>query len=120
MKFTPVIVTNVPPLTGPLFGVTPETVGVATNVNWSLAVVTLAPPADMTVTSTVPAPTAGDAAVIDASPFTMKLAAGVPPKLTAVASVKPVPVIATIVLPLVGPTFGDTPVTLGVGTNPGA
>jgi hypothetical protein len=120
MKFVPAIMTNVPPLMGPLFGVTSETVGVATKVNWSPALVALVPPAEVTVTSTLPPPAVGETAVIDVSPFTVGVAAGVPPKLTPVALVNPVPVIVTVVPPLAGPTVGETPVTLGLGTNPGA
>jgi hypothetical protein len=39
--------------------------------------------------------------------------ASVPPNLTAVASVKSVPVMLTIVFPSVGPELGITPVTVG-------
>ena len=68
----------------------------------------------MTVTSTGPAVPAGDVAVIEVSLLKMNDAAGVEPKLTAVAPVKPVPVIATVSPPVAVPVFGDTTVTAGV------
>ena len=46
-----------------------------------------------------------------------KLAAEVAPKLTAVAPMKSVPVIVTLVPPAAGPDDGLTPVTVGGGTN---
>ena len=67
----------------------------------------------VTVTFTVPALAAGDVAVIWVPLSTLKLAAAVPPKLTAVAPVKPVPVRTTVVPPVVGPPVGDSPVTVG-------
>ena len=46
VKFVPVIVTDVPPATGPTFGLTAVTVGAATKVNWSAGVLTTdVPPA---------------------------------------------------------------------------
>src|SRR5690348_11781839 len=120
MKFVPVIVTSVPPPVGPVFGLRPETAGAAMNWNRSLALVALVPPAVVTVTSTVAAGASGDTASIDVSPFTVKLVAAVPPKPTAVAPVNPVPVMLTVVPPVAGPEVGETAVTLGAGTNPGA
>jgi hypothetical protein len=46
----------------------------------------------MTTTSAVPVVPADVVAVTDWSVFTVKLVAGTPPKVTAVAPVKPVPV----------------------------
>ena len=83
-------------------------------MNWSAALVALVPPGVVTVTSTVPAPT-GEVAVMPVGLLTVKLAAAVVPNLTALAPVKPVPVIATEVLPVVGPEAGLTPVTVGAG-----
>src|SRR5215813_12767219 len=103
MKLAPVIVTSVPPATAPPFGLTPDTTGAATNVNRSFELTALVPPAVVTVMSTVPAFATGETALIDVSPFTVKLAAGVPPKPTAVAPVNPVPPIVTAVPPAVGP-----------------
>ena len=82
-----------------------------------MALVALVPPAVVTVTSTVPAPSAGEVAVIDVALLTVKPAAAVPPKLTAVAPVKPVPVIVTDVPPAVVPLFGLTLVTVGAAMN---
>lgn len=45
--------------------------------------------------------------------MTVKAAAGVPPNCTAVASVKLVPLMTTVVPPDVGPIAGDTDVTVG-------
>ncbi len=56
----------------------------------------------MTPTVTAPEP-AGETAVIWVSELTTKLAAAVPPKLTAVAPVKPVPVMTTLVPPAARP-----------------
>jgi len=67
----------------------------------------------VTVTSTLPAAWAGLVAVIWVSELTVKLVALVVPNLTAVAPVKPQPVIVTTVPPDCGPLLGETPVTLG-------
>ena len=61
--------------------------------------------------STVPVPT-GDVAVI-CIPVFVKMVAVEAPNLTAVAPVKPVPVIVTVVPPPAGPDVGDLPVTGG-------
>jgi len=55
-------------------------------------------------------------AVIWVADTTVKLGADVPPKLTEVAPVNPVPVIVTTVPPVVGPAVGNTPVTVGTGS----
>ena len=70
------------------------------------------PAGAVTVTSTGPADPAGEVAVMEESEFTMKLVAGVEPKLTAVAPVKRVPVMVTLVPPAVGPELGLTLATL--------
>ena len=79
----------------------------------SAEVVALGPPAVVTVISTVPALSAGAVAVMLVALVTVKLGAFVVPKLTAVALVKPVPVIVTLVPPALGPDAGLTPVTVG-------
>ena len=66
----------------------------------------------VTVTSTVPVP-AGEVAVIEVAELMAKLAAAVFPNLTAVAPVKPVPVIVTEVAPVVEPLAGLMLVTVG-------
>ena len=75
-------------------------------MKWSAFEVVEVPPGVVTVTSTVPALPAGAVAVICVAPFTVKLVAAVPPKLTAVAPVSAVPVIVTLVPPDSGPAFG--------------
>ena len=63
--------------------------------------------------STVPDP-AGLIAVIEVALLTVYEDAEVPPNLTEVAPLKPVPVIATEVPPAVGPEVGDLLVTAGI------
>ena len=92
-------------------------VGAATKVNWSAALVVLDPLAEATVTSTVPALSAGAVAAIELSLVIVKVAAGVAPKLTLVAFVKPVPVIVTEVPPVAGPSAVEIDRTRGTGTN---
>src|SRR5437879_2032054 len=78
----------------------------------------LAPPAVVTVTSTVPVP-AGDVAVIELAEFTLKLAALAEPNLTLETSLKLVPVIVTAVPPAEGPLLGLTPTTDGAAGGGG-
>ena len=59
---------------------------------------------------------AGEVAVIDVAELTVKPVAAVAPNLTAVAPVKPVPVIVTLVPPAVGPAVGEIEVTVGAAT----
>ena len=59
---------------------------------------------------------AGDVAVIDVPLVTVNDVALVAPNETAVALVKPVPVIVTLVPPTPGPAFGDSPLTVGAAT----
>jgi hypothetical protein len=110
-----VIVTVVPPVANPERGVIPVTVGVGiTKWNVVCAVPVLVPSGVVTVTSSAPAASAGEVAVIDVSEFTTNVAE-VEPKSTAVAPVKPVPVIVTDVPPAVDPERGLIPVTVGAG-----
>ena len=67
----------------------------------------------VTVMSTVLAAPAGEVAVMEVEELTVKLLAGVVPKVTAVAPVKLVPVRATEVPPAVDPELGLTAVTVG-------
>ena len=112
VKPVPLIATEVLPVVGPEAGLRPVTAGAGMYVYWSAALVALVPPGVVTVTSTVPVP-AGEVAVMPVALLTVKLAAAVAPKLTALAPVKPVPVIATEV-PF-GPELGLTPETVGAG-----
>ena len=74
------------------------------------------PPGVVTVTSTVPALPAGDTAVICVALFTVKLVAAVAPNFTAVAPLRFVPVIVTLVPPASGPALGEIPVIVGRAT----
>ena len=67
-------------------------------MNWSAALVALVPPPVVTVMSTVPV-LAGDVAVIEVELLTVKEVALALPNLTAVAPVKLVPVMVTLVPP---------------------
>jgi hypothetical protein len=83
-------------------------------VNWSADEVADVPPGVVTRISTIPAEPAGLVAVIEVALFTVYEAAAVLPNFTAVAPVKPVPVIATEVPPAIGPTTGEMLVTAGI------
>jgi hypothetical protein len=83
-------------------------------VNWSLLLVADVPAKVVTVRATVAATCGGATAVMLVSLVTVKLAAGTPPKVTAVAPVKPLPVSVTGVPPLLLPLAGLTAVTVGV------
>ena len=83
-------------------------------MNWSAGLVGLGLPDVVTVTSTTPVP-AGAVAVIVVPLTTVLLVAGVVPKSTAVAPVKAVPVIVTVMPPATGPELGLIEVTAGTG-----
>jgi hypothetical protein len=82
-------------------------------VNWSATLVALVPPGVATVTSNVPRVPVGDVAVMELGLFTLKFAAGAVPNFTALAPVKPVPVMVTDVPPVLGPEAGLMEVTVG-------
>ncbi|MHC2619285.1 hypothetical protein ACVIW2_001317 [Bradyrhizobium huanghuaihaiense] len=84
-------------------------------MNWSAAEVAEVPPAVVTLTSTVPLP-AGEVAVIWVAELTVKPVAAVAPNVTAVAPVKLVPVMVTVVPPPAGPVVGEIEVTVGAAT----
>ena len=71
------------------------------------------PPGVVTVTSTIPAITAGAIAVIVVALTTTNEVAAVTPKDTAVAPVRAVPVIVMLVPPAIGPAAGERLVTVG-------
>jgi hypothetical protein len=108
VKFVPVIVTVIP--VPALVGVKLVIVGGAINVK---PVFVPIPPG--VVTETLPLAPAATTAVMDVAETTVKLAAAVPPKLTAVAPVKFVPVIVTVT-PLAA-LVGAKLVTVGAGIN---
>jgi len=94
VKPAPVMVTWVPPVAGPELGTTLVTTG--TQAKRSAELVRLVPPGVVTVTSTVPLQ-AGEVAVIEAGELTVQPGgAGVLPKSTAVAPVKPAPVMVEL------------------------
>jgi hypothetical protein len=116
-KPVPVIVTVVPPATGPEVGEIPVTSGAAIYVYRSAADVADVPPAVVTVTSTLPGIPEGGTAIISVSLIHVYDAASVLPNFTAVKSPeKPVPVIVTVVPPATGPATGEIPVMRGAGT----
>ncbi len=119
----PEIVTLVPPPSGPAAGLTLDTAGAVVfgeettrYEKWSEAPLAEVPPGVVTVTSTVPADPAGTVAVIELLELTTTDVAGLPPTMTAVPDVKPVPVIVIDVPPLVAPALGETLVTDGTGS----
>jgi hypothetical protein len=77
--------------------------------------VALVPPGVVTVTSTVPGLPAGEVAVTVVAFTAVTLVAAFAPKWTAVAPVRFVPVIVTVVPPPVGPEDGVMLVTVGAG-----
>jgi hypothetical protein len=115
VKFVPRIVTEVPPPSGPAPGTIDVTVGAGRGpwkVQWSLALVALVPPGVVTVMSTIPLP-AGLVARMSVSERMTNVVAAVVPNVTAVAAVRPLPVMYTTVPG--GPVFGPTAVTTGAG-----
>lgn len=106
VKPEPYIVTVMP---GPaLVGAKLVIIGPGTKVNPAKVVV---PPG--VVTSTLPVAPAPTVALICVAEMTVNAAAGIPPKLTAVAPVKPVPIITTT--PPVPMLVGAIPVIVGGG-----
>jgi hypothetical protein len=117
-KFVPVIVTDVPPVTGPAFVPIAVSDAGESNMNLSAALAADVPPGVVTRMSTVPADAAGEVAVIDVLELTVTLLAAWPaPNATVVPETNPVPVIVTDVPPAVGPALGLTARTAGVGSN---
>jgi hypothetical protein len=108
VKFVPVIVTDVP--TGPLVGLNDVIVGAPAPVTVKFVALVAVPPGVVTAIGPVVAPV-GTVAVICVLKFTVKLAAAVPPKVTAVAPVKPAPMITTEVP--TGPLVGVNEVMIG-------
>jgi hypothetical protein len=111
-KFVPVMLTAVPPVVGPLLGLTLLTVGAATYVN-PLVRLPLCVSGLVTTTFTAPAACAGVVAVIWLVLTTTTFVAVVPPNVTVAPVTKFVPVMVTAVPPAVGPLLGLTLVTVG-------
>ena len=83
-------------------------------MNWFAGSATLVPPGVVTNTFTTPVP-GGDVAVMVVALTTVTLRPLLLPNLSAVAPVKPVPVMLTAVPPPSGPSAGETPVMVGGG-----
>jgi hypothetical protein len=118
VKPVPVIVTVVPPATGPVAGEILENVGievVSEYVNTPVPVTE--PPGVIMTTFAVPAVPAGVVAVIDVSLTTVTPVAAAPPMVTEVAPVKPLPVIVTDVAPVIGPVAGEILENIGAGAE---
>src|SRR5437660_1420229 len=115
MKLVPVIVTEVPPPDGPLFGFTLVTAGcTALYVNWSPETVGDVPPEVITRTLTTPGVRVdGETAVIEVGELTTTPVAAVVPKLTEAPVMKLVPVIVIDVPPPDGPDVGLIDVMAG-------
>src|SRR5437763_15559615 len=79
----------------------------------SAAVIALVPPGPVTVTSTWPGAPGGAFAVIDVPLLTTNEVALEAPNATAVAPVKLLPVMVTLVPPASGPWLGLTALTVG-------
>ena len=111
-RLVPVMITLVPAARMPDDGEMPVIDGAAKYVYWSFTEVADVPAGVVTVTSTVPEP-AGLVAVICVALLTVKLAV-VLPNFTAVAPVKPVPVMITLLPPIGEPAVGEMLDTTGV------
>jgi len=108
VKFVPVIVIVVPPVAGPLDGLTLATVGASTYVNFVAAVT--GPTAVVTTTFCAPDP-AGVVAVMIVALLVNTVALTLPTVTVALA--KLVPVIVIVVPPATGPLDGLTLATVG-------
>jgi hypothetical protein len=112
----PVIVTVVPPLVVPVAGVKLVIVGVgATNLYFEGEIAV--PAVVVTVTVTVPATCGFVTAFTVVGDVMVKLAAAVESKCTDVVVYNPVPVMVTVVPPLVVPVSGLRVVTVGTGAT---
>jgi hypothetical protein len=116
VKPVPVIVTVVPPAALPLVAPSVVIVGGVTKVNRSAELAGEVPPAVVTRMSTVPADLGGAVAMIFVALSTVNAVAAAEPKSTAVAAVKPVPSMETLVPPSVLPLAGLIDVTAGATT----
>jgi hypothetical protein len=92
----------------------PVTIGSGfVNAKWSAADSAEFPAPDWRITSTVPAASAGEIAVMDVGLVTVKLVAATEPNRTPVIPVRFVPVMMTDVAPLDGPLVTERPLTAG-------
>jgi hypothetical protein len=110
------MVTAVPPVVGPLLGLTLVTVGAATYVN-PFVRLPVCVSGLVTTTFTAPAACAGVVAVICVALTTTTFVAPAPPNVTVAPVAKFVPVMVTPVPPAAGPLLGLTLVTVGAGNE---
>jgi hypothetical protein len=111
VKPVPERVTLLQPATGPLVGDKPISVGAAVYMNVTPLLVAAVV---STVTALAPIPI-GEVAVTELSELTVKAVAAVAPKYTSRALIKPAPVMATTVPPIVGPAVGVMEPITGAG-----
>ena len=108
----PVIVTAVPPASGPLSGVTAVSVG--PNRNWSATLVADVPAPVVALTSTVSEPVPVDRCTRGGGVTGDRVAAMAPKATAMLPGTNPLPVTETEVPPAAGPTLGLSPVTVGL------
>src|SRR5436190_10532671 len=116
VKFVPMMTTCGPPAVVPFVIPRPVTAGGLTGVvytNWSPEPVLEFPPLVATTMSTVPGVWAGATAVMEDCELTVNDVAFVPPNVTCVTLLNPVPVIVTLVPPEPVPVPGETLLTVG-------
>src|SRR3954469_171642 len=113
-KFVPVMVTNVPPDVGPLFGEMLPIVGEGSVYVNACDSVADWPSVFVTTTSTLPAACAGAVAVIDVA-VAETFVAETPPNFTVGLLRNPVPLIVTTVPPPMLPLVGRMLATVGAG-----
>ena len=89
-------------------------------MNSSAVTVGEEPPSVVTTTSAAPPVPGGEVAAISVPDTTVNDVAGTPPKVTAAAPERLLPVIVTAVPPATGPELGLTAKTDGVANVPGA
>ena len=111
IKYFPKIVTVVPPAAEPRDGATRFIIGATTNVKPNSLVAD--PPGAINTTSTVRADLTGVITVTDLSLTLIIDVPAVPPNITADVSVKFIPVIVTVVPPVIGPLDDVTAVIVG-------
>ena len=111
------MVTEVFPAQVPFVGLSPVIVGAPVDKYWNWSCVTAleVPLFVVTRTSIIPIEPLGATASISESETKLKLVALVLPNLTAVAPVKPAPLITTFWPPAAAPVPGLTPAIVGTG-----
>jgi hypothetical protein len=111
VKLVPVMVTGRPPVVGPWFGATDETVG-GSAYRYPPNLVAV-PHGPVTTTSFTPAVEAGAVAVIFDVLVIVNDVTGTPPIVTDVVPRKPEPLIVTVLPPATGPAVGEIVVIAG-------